>query len=164
MSRKNRTLEEQIDAACQSVLLRIPKRLHCEDLYQDIACIYLDISNKYPDLKHALICNKIYQQYIDMLIDKYKNDKCGYTILPRYLIEDEDDMMFIIADILKTIKSFLTEREFDIICRKYIDNEKLKDISDAHNICRQYINYIAAKSIRRLRHPTRSKLIRDFYR
>lgn len=164
MPKSERTLEEQIDSTCQSVLLRIPKELHCEDLYQDIACLYLDIHSRHPDYKHSIICNLIYKYYIDKLIDRYKNDKYGCVILPRYLVEDEDDMMFIAVNIFKTVKPFLTEREFDIICRRYIDNEILKEIGIVHNVSGNRISQIEYKSIRKLRHPECVKLIRDFYR
>ena len=163
MSKNKRTLEERIDSACQSVLSRIPKELHCEDLYQDIACLYLDIYSKHPDYKHSVICNQIYY-FIDKLINKYKNNNCDYILLPEYIIADEDDMMFIIVDIFKTIKPFLTEREFDIICRRYINNETLKDIASMHNIHKSRIGQIENKSIRKLRRPVCAKLIRDFYR
>ena len=93
-------------------------------MYQDIACLYLDIYSKYPDFKHCVICNRIYG-IIDKLIYEYKNDNCDYIVLPEYIIADEDDIMFIVANIFKTVKPFLTEKEFDIVYRRFTGNETL---------------------------------------
>ena len=159
------TMEERINLACKKVLSRIPEHLHCEDLYQDIACIYLDIHSKHPDYKHAVICNKIYACYINRLIIKYSNDECNYIILPLYNnIENEDDMMFMITDIFGIIRNFVTEREFDIICERFIDNKTLKYIGTMHNIGAERVREIECKAIRKMRNPECKKLIQDFYR
>lgn len=163
MTKSERTLEERIDSACQSVLSRIPKELHCEDLYQDIACLYLDIYSKHPDFKHCVICSRIYG-IIDKLIDEYKNDNCDYIVLPEYIIADEDDIMFIVANIFKTVKPFLTEKEFDIVCRRFIGNETLREIGSVYNINGSYVRQIENKSIYKIRHSKCISLIRDFYR
>lgn len=165
MRRLEITMEERIDLACKKVLSRIPEHLHCEDLYQDIACIYLDIYSKHPDYGHGVICNKIYTQYVNKLINKYSNDKCNYITLPWHSnIADEDDIMFMITDIFGIIRNFLTEREFDIICRRFINNETLKYIGTMHSIGAERVREIECKAIRKMRNPACKKLIQDFYR
>lgn len=167
MARKERTMEERIDSACKKVLLRIPKNLHCEDLYQDIACIYLDIHSKHPDFNHAVICNRIYAVYVNKLIDKYKNDKCSHIImLPKYntAITDEDDMMLMITDILGIVKQRTTEREFDIIYRKYVDNYTYAHIGNIFELTGGRVLQIEKRAFRKLRHPKYAGLIQDFCR
>lgn len=160
-----RTIEERIDLACKNVLSRIPEHLHCEDLYQDIACIYFEIYSSHPDRSHAIICNQIYK-YINNLINKYENNKYSYAILPEYNnIADEDDMMFMITDIFGIIRNFLTEREFGIICRRFIDNEGYEYIGrNVYHISGNRVKQIESKAIRKLRHPKCGNLIRDFCR
>ena len=167
MARKERTMEERIDSACKNVLLRIPEHLHCEDLYQDIACTYLDIYSKHPEFNPAVICNRIYAVYVSKLIEKYSNDKCNsIAIIPKYntAITDEDDMMLMITDIFGTIRRFTTEREFDIICRKYIDNDSYAHIGDISRLTRNRVRQIETKAFRKLRYPKYARLIQDFYR
>ena len=159
------TMEERIDLACKKVLSRIPEHLHCEDLYQDIACIYLDIYSKHPDYKHAVICNKIYACYINRLIMKYSNNECNYIILPLYNnIENEVDMMFMITDIFGIIRNFVTEREFDIICERFIDNKTFEYMDNEHCVYRGRISQIINRAIRRIRRSECKDLIQDFYR
>lgn len=167
MARKERTMEERIDSACKNVLLRIPENLHCEDLYQDIACIYLDIHSKHPDFNHAVICNRIYAVYVSKLIDKYKNDKCSCTVmLPKYntAITDEDDMMFMITDILGTVKRCTNEREFNIIYRKYVDNYTYEHIGNIYELTGNRVRQIEGRAFRKLRLPKYAGLIQDFCR
>ena len=159
------TMEERIDLSCKKVLSRIPEHLHCEDLYQDIACIYLDIYSKHPDYNHAIICNKIYACYINRLITNYSNDECNYIVLPEHNnIADEDDMMFMITDIFGIIRNFVTEREFDVICERFINNRTFESIGIEYNVHRDRIRQIQNKAIRRLRNPKCANLIQDFYR
>ena len=146
-------MEERIDDACKNVLSRIPEYLYCEDLYQDIACIYLDIYSKHLDHSHAQICNQIYSRYINKLINKYDNDKCDYIILPENTVIDEDGMMFMITDFFGIIKYFLTEKEFDIICKRFIDNKTLESIGQIYGVTREPIRQIENKAIRKLRNP-----------
>ena len=160
-----RSIEEQIDSACKKILSYIPENLHCEDLYQDIACIYLEIYSIHPDYSYSLICNRIRYSYEEKLIEKYTNDKCNYTIIPKYnSIEDEDDMMFMTTDIFGIIRNFLTDREFDIICRRFIYNETFRYIGSMHGIGAWRTLQILNKAIRKLRHPKCRNLIQDFYR
>lgn len=163
-ARIERTLEERIESACKNVLLRIPEHLHCEDLYQDIACIYLEIYSKNPDYKHAVICNRIYSYYVNKLIRKYSNNECNYIVLPNS-IEDEDDMMFMITDIFGAIRDFVTEREFGIICEKFIDNKTFEYMDNEHCVNRGRTRQIIDRAIRRIRRRPKCKdLIKDFYR
>lgn len=159
-----RTLEERIESACKNALLRIPEHLHCEDLYQDIACIYLEIYSKNPDYKHAVICNRIYSYYVNKLIRKYSNNECNYIILPEYnIITDENDMMFAITDIFGIIKNFLTEKEFYVICKRFIDNRTFESIGVENCITRDRVRQIQNKAIHKMRKSECAELIRDFY-
>ena len=98
------------------------------------------------------------------MIYEYKNDNCDYIVLPEYIIADEDDIMFIVANIFKTVKPFLTEKEFDIVYRRFTGNETLREIGSVHNVSGNRISQIEYRSIRKLQHPECVKLIRDFYR
>ena len=67
---------------------------------------------------------------------------------------------------LNEVLSTLTEREADVLRMRYgLDNEPpktLEDVGKAFNVTRERIRQIEAKALRKLRHPSRSKKVRDF--
>ncbi len=68
-----------------------------------------------------------------------------------------------IGNVLKT----LTPRERQIACERYglLDGiaKTLEEIGSAMDVTRERIRQIEAKALRKLRHPTRRRLIEDFY-
>ncbi len=67
-----------------------------------------------------------------------------------------------LASVLKT----LTPREEKVLCLRYglIDGKMhtLEEVGDEFQVTRERIRQIEAKALRKLRHPSRSKLLKDF--
>jgi RNA polymerase primary sigma factor len=67
---------------------------------------------------------------------------------------------------LNEVLSTLTPREADVLRMRYgLDNEPpktLEDVGKAFNVTRERIRQIEAKALRKLRHPSRSKKVRDY--
>ncbi len=67
-----------------------------------------------------------------------------------------------LAGVLKT----LTPREEKVLCLRYglIDGKMhtLEEVGDAFEVTRERIRQIEAKALRKLRHPSRSKILKDF--
>jgi len=67
-----------------------------------------------------------------------------------------------LASVLKT----LTPREEKVLCLRYglVDGKMhtLEEVGDAFEVTRERIRQIEAKALRKLRHPSRSKLLKDF--
>ena len=67
---------------------------------------------------------------------------------------------------LNEVLSTLTQREADVLRMRYgLDNEPpktLEDVGKAFNVTRERIRQIEAKALRKLRHPSRSKKVRDY--
>jgi len=68
--------------------------------------------------------------------------------------------------LMKEVLSTLTPREADVLRMRYgLDNEQqktLEDVGKAFNVTRERIRQIEAKALRKLRHPSRSKKVRDY--
>lgn len=67
-----------------------------------------------------------------------------------------------LADVLKT----LTPREEKVLCLRYglTDGKMhtLEEVGEEFNVTRERIRQIEAKALRKLRHPSRSKVLKDF--
>ncbi|MCQ2408777.1 MAG: RNA polymerase sigma factor RpoD [Oscillospiraceae bacterium] len=67
---------------------------------------------------------------------------------------------------LNEVLATLTPREADVLRMRYgLDNEPprtLEDVGKAFNVTRERIRQIEAKALRKLRHPSRSKKVRDY--
>ena len=67
---------------------------------------------------------------------------------------------------LNEVLATLTQREADVLRMRYgLDNEPprtLEDVGKAFNVTRERIRQIEAKALRKLRHPSRSKKVRDY--
>ena len=68
----------------------------------------------------------------------------------------------LLSDVLKT----LTPREERVLCLRYgLKDGKmhtLEEVGEEFNVTRERIRQIEAKALRKLRHPSRSKLLKDF--
>lgn len=71
-----------------------------------------------------------------------------------YVIDDFDSVFEYVG------KNALTEREFDILKRHYVELETLEEIGAAHGVTRDRIRQILAKAIRKLRAPRFSRYFR----
>jgi RNA polymerase sigma factor (sigma-70 family) len=63
----------------------------------------------------------------------------------------------LVADALKT----LSPREQDIIHRRFFNGETLEEIGDSQGVARERIRQLEVKAIRKLKHPSRSRPLRQ---
>ena len=72
----------------------------------------------------------------------------------------------LLAEALKEILDTLTEREADVLRMRFgmYDgrNHTLEEVGKIFNVTRERIRQIEAKALRKLRHPSRSKKLKDF--
>ena len=73
----------------------------------------------------------------------------------------------LLAEALKEILDTLTEREADVLRMRYGmsdgRNHTLEEVGQIFGVTRERIRQIENKAIRKLRHPSRAKKIKDFY-
>ena len=73
----------------------------------------------------------------------------------------------LLAEALKEILDTLTEREADVLRMRFgmYDGRThtLEEVGQIFGVTRERIRQIENKAIRKLRHPSRAKKIRDFY-
>ena len=73
----------------------------------------------------------------------------------------------LLAEALKEILDTLTEREADVLRMRFgmADgrNHTLEEVGQSFHVTRERIRQIENKAIRKLRHPSRAKKIKDFY-
>lgn len=167
----------------QSSLIRIP--VH----YFDKIAKLLNVTNKNMDLSS----DEIYDQYFAIEMDKCKFNEILYIAtyildfasLNELVGEDleterieliEDDKMpsieeqiekkFMKKDIESILKTLKPREEKVIRLRFGLDDglpRTLEEIGKKFKVTRERIRQIEAKALRKLRHPARSKKIRDYY-
>ena len=67
---------------------------------------------------------------------------------------------------MEKILDSLTEREADVLRERFGFNgeqKTLQEIGDEYNLTKDRIRQIEAKAIRKLRHPTRTRVVKSFY-
>lgn len=74
--------------------------------------------------------------------------------------------MFVWGEQLDEVLDTLTDREENVLRLRFgLDDGKmrtLEDVGKVFNVTRERIRQIEAKALRKLRHPSRSKQLRDF--
>ena len=86
-------------------------------------------------------------------------------------IGDEDDSHLVVntylADVTRNVLSTLTPREEKVLKMRFgIDEKKdhtLEEVGQDFDVTRERIRQIEAKALRKLRHPTRSRMLKSFY-
>ena len=72
-----------------------------------------------------------------------------------------------LADVTRTVLSTLTPREEKVLKMRFgIDEKKdhtLEEVGQDFDVTRERIRQIEAKALRKLRHPTRSRMLKSFY-
>lgn len=145
---------------------------HCtldrDDIYQQVCLIYLESYNgKTPgylrDRMTNAIMNYIKEYSLQIacgLLMEVAEYRAGTALERDILLETVSK---IVSDTLET----LTPREQDVIERHFgvsgKDQETFRDISETYHICHGRIGQIEAKALHKLRHPSRSRKLRDAY-
>ena len=72
----------------------------------------------------------------------------------------------VLRDQLDEVLENLTDREVNVLSLRFgLDDGKmrtLEDVGKVFNVTRERIRQIEAKALRKLRHPSRSKQLKDF--
>lgn len=108
----------------------------------------------YFDLKNTFSLDDIYPDYNDIPL---------YTDESIWEIAEENELKLVIKEVLFT----LNQRESSIIKMRFgIDLPQeytLAEVAEHYNITRERIRQIEMKALRKLRHPTRGRKIKDYY-
>lgn len=102
--------------------------------------------------------------------DKYENSDEKDVLVPRELISDVDIDNQVAGIILKEqlteVLGTLSEKERKVLVLRYgLDNgeaKTLEDVGKEFNVTRERIRQIEVKALRKLRHPSRGKKLRDY--
>ena len=80
-------------------------------------------------------------------------------------VEDQVDAMGTVESINSMLES-LTPREIEVIKHRFaLDGHKeltLKEVGELFNVSRERVRQIEAKILRKLRHPSRSKILKEW--
>ena len=146
---------------------------YCDRLRKKI----MDKTECTPEQAEEVVNACIPFEHLDMFFendDVFDNEEPGESkdiVNKQYLMKDEDiikkineaDLHNKINDLLNTLKP----RERDVIIARYgLDGsgeKTLEEVGFRFGVTRERIRQIEVKAIRRLRHPSRSREIKDYY-
>ena len=108
--------------------------------------------------------------YTDEGQEYYPKDITAGTILSNLstetVVSDEDVYFSMFQTEIRNVLSTLTPREEKVLLLRYgFDGRErtLEEVGQIYNVTRERIRQIEAKALRKLRHPSRLKKIRDYY-
>ena len=151
-----------------------PERISDEDFLQDC---YLDLleyiqeSKSFNNPKNNGIKTTLVHTHIAWFINNtLKKDESNYkNVAGLYFTrKDFSDIEKLVCqnsltEIIYSLFDTLTEREADVLESIYFYNQNYTAIGTRLGCTRERIRQIENKAIRKLRHPSRAKKIRDFY-
>lgn len=150
---------------CSEIRGKIMAQLKCDErsamsiIEQATAIEYIEDS---PDLSEINNPELEYSDRLGLALMKLSSDTVVSTDTA---FEDvyRDTMRAAIEDVLEK----LTPRERRVICERYGLSDgiekTLEEIGSAMDVTRERIRQIEAKALRKLRHPTRQKFVKEFY-
>jgi len=105
----------------------------------------------------------------DVILEKY--ELCDMKAMPRELISDFDVDDSLFGDELKQVVddslNKLSDREKEVIVLRYgiIDGKErtLEEVGESFGVTRERIRQIESKAFKRLRHPSKSKILKEYY-
>ena len=140
------------------------------DLRRRIELIAQEMQTTLEEVSHLFALRAAYINIVSL--DKPVDEEDGDSLLIDF-IEDtnalnpaEGVMVLILKEQLEEVLNALTPREKSVLKLRYgLEDGKewtLEDIGKVFNVTRERIRQIEAKALRKLRHPARSKNLRDF--
>lgn len=140
------------------------------DLRRRIELIAQEMQTTLEEVSHLFALRAAYINIVSL--DKPVDEKDGDSLLIDF-IEDtnalnpaEGVMVLILKEQLEEVLNALTPREKSVLKLRYgLEDGKewtLEDIGKVFNVTRERIRQIEAKALRKLRHPARSKKLKDF--
>ena len=130
------------------------------------------------DDAQKILLQMIPDERIEELIELYTDENQEYfpkditagTILSNLstetVVSDEDVYFSMFQTEIRNVLSTLTPREEKVLLLRYGFDGRgraLEEVGEIYNVTRERIRQIEAKALRKLRHPSRSKKIRDYY-
>ena len=97
----------------------------------------------------------------DITVDEMLSNLSTETV-----VSDEDVYFSMFQTEIRNVLSTLTPREEKVLLLRYgFDGRErtLEEVGQIYNVTRERIRQIEAKALRKLRHPSRLKKIRDYY-
>lgn len=105
------------------------------------------------------------EDVVKRLTGQYGTDNRGNYEYPRNLMFaigfEPVEMMKYPTDGIDYVLSTLTEREQKVIQLRFVDGLSLKDTGKAFNVTKERIRQVEAKALRKLRHPSRTNIIKE---
>lgn len=89
------------------------------------------------------------------------NMSCGEYTNPKGTVDEKNEKKTLRKLIIKALAT-LTPREESVLRKRFIDGLTLESIGKRFNISRNRVRQIEAKALRKLRHPTRSRILKQF--
>ena len=130
-----------------------------EDEKKDIETVSTTLSDgdRIIESDTGCIMDGVYMDEEDTLpVGFRKKDRTGDKAMVKELKSD-----------LRQVLSTLTEREEGVLVRRFgLDNGRprtLEEVGMDYNVTRERIRQIEAKALRKLRHPSRSKILKSYY-
>ena len=82
------------------------------------------------------------------------------------MIHHRDDEIDLLREQIRNVLGFLSEREREVLEMRFGLNDgkdhTLEEVGRSFGVTRERIRQIEAKALRKLRHPSRSKSLRDY--
>ena len=140
------------------------------DLRRRIELIAQEMQTTPEEVSHLFALRAAYMNIVSL--DKPVDEEDGDSLLIDF-IEDtnalnpaEGVIVLILKEQLEEVLNALTPREKSVLKLRYgLEDGKewtLEDIGKVFNVTRERIRQIEAKALRKLRHPARSKKLKDF--
>ena len=140
------------------------------DLRRRIELIAQEMQTTPEEVSHLFALRAAYMNIVSL--DKPVDEEDGDSLLINF-IEDsntpdpaESVSFMILKEQLEEVLNALTPREKDVLKLRYgLEDGRertLEEVGKIFNVTRERIRQIEAKALRKLRHPARSKKLRDF--
>ena len=82
--------------------------------------------------------------------------------LAKAIFRNDEGALAIYLPGIEQALATLTEREVRVIQQRFEERKTLQDTGKTEGVTRERVRQIEAKALRKLRHPSRSKKLRDF--
>lgn len=142
-----------------------------EDGRQDLSLYYLEVWQSKPDVvgqRPSYIYSVLYREAERILKRKetQQNRRCSITDYTFYddsvSVAEEQIWCEELTCAVEHVLSLLTPREEDVLKLRFFENMTCEECGKKFGVSRERIYQIEQKALRKLRHPSRSRLLKPF--